>query len=211
MIATQHTLVARLQAGGSEEDWSRFYDIYERPILAFAAAHSLAESECADVLQETMIKMLRTGFSRFDPAKGRFTGFLFNIARCYVVDAIRRRARREARHTPLHIFSNLHAQQLDTPLLDATADPAGCAERAGEIALVIETLDALLARGLFRPKTVNLFKAVALDQQDPKRVAEKFGTSVGNVYEAKRAVLNRLGRVLRALDQGADLEEAFAA
>ncbi len=42
MIPTQHSLVIRIQAGGSDDDWRRFYSLYERPILAFAASHSLS-------------------------------------------------------------------------------------------------------------------------------------------------------------------------
>ncbi|MBA3762113.1 MAG: hypothetical protein H0X04_02065 [Chthoniobacterales bacterium] len=54
------------------------------------------------MLEETMVKMLRVGFARFDPEKGRFTSFLFFIARCCVIDAIRRRTRGEARDISLN-------------------------------------------------------------------------------------------------------------
>src|SRR5207237_9274599 len=98
MIVTQHSLVARMRTGGSNEDWSRFYRLYEKPILAFAASHSLNQSECAVVLQETLVRMLRAGFSRFNPDKGRCTGFLFNIAKCIEIDAVRVRARADLPH-----------------------------------------------------------------------------------------------------------------
>ncbi len=211
MIPTQHTLVIRIQAGGSDDDWGRFYSLYERPILAFAASHSLSEVECADVLQETMIKMLRVGFARFDPTKGRFTGFLFHVARCCVVDALRRRGRREGRHVSIDAAAELGAGRTPFELVDGNDDPANLAERAGEMALIFRALDLMIERHCFRPRTVSLFKAVTIEQRDPQKVAEEFETSVGNVYEAKRAVLARLRRMLQALDRGADLEEALAA
>ena len=105
MIATQHSLVARMRDGVSNTDWQKFYALYEKPILAFAAARSLNEADCCDVLQETMVKMFRIGFARFDPGKGRFTGFLFHIANCCVIDAVRRRSRGEPRHVPLEAAS----------------------------------------------------------------------------------------------------------
>ena len=211
MIPTQHTLVTRIQAGGNQEDWSRFYRLYERPILAFASAHSLNEAECADVLQETMIKMLRVGFTRFDPAKGRFTGFLFHVARCCVLDALRRRGRRERRHISIDSAQEKGAASLEYQLVDGTDDPSDCAQHAGEMALVFRALDFLIEKNCFRPRTVGLFKAVTIEQRNPQEVADEFETSVGNVYEAKRAVLARLRRMLQALDEGADLEEALAA
>lgn len=210
MILTQHSLVIRIQAGGSDDDWGRFYSLYERPILAFAASHSLSEVECADVLQETMIKMLRVGFSRFDQTKGRFTGFLFHIARCCVVDALRRRGRREGRHISIDGMGEPGGRG-ELELVDGNDDPSNLAERAGEMALIFRALDLLIEKHCFRPRTVSLFKAVTIEQRDPQKVAEEFETSVGNVYEAKRAVLARLRRMLQALDRGADLEEALAA
>ena len=73
-----------------DEDWERFYALYEKPIFAFASTRSSNDAECQDVLQETMVKMLLVGFTRFDPSKGRFTAFLFNIVGCCVADALRR-------------------------------------------------------------------------------------------------------------------------
>lgn len=50
-----------MRAGVSDTDWQRFYSLYEKAILAFAAARSLNASDSCDVLQETMIKILRGG------------------------------------------------------------------------------------------------------------------------------------------------------
>jgi RNA polymerase sigma factor (sigma-70 family) len=209
MIATQHSLVARMRSGGSEEDWRKFYHLYERPILAFAASHSLNSVECADVLQETMVKMLRVGFFRFNPGKGRFTGFLFNIARCCVIDAIRRRARSERRHVSLDAAD--HSAFGAENSRDNLPGPAEAAERQGEMELISITLNFLLERKRFQQKTIEIFKAVALEQKDAKEVAHNFHTSTGNVYEVKRAVLAKLRSMLRELDKGLDLEQALSA
>ncbi len=37
MIVTQHSLVSRMRDGVSDGDWQRFYALYEKAILAFAA------------------------------------------------------------------------------------------------------------------------------------------------------------------------------
>lgn len=206
MIVTQHSLVDRMREGVSNTDWQRFYALYEKPILAFAAARSLNEADCCDVLQETMVRMLRVGFTRFDPDKGRFTGFLFNIARCCVIDAIRRRNRSESRHLPLERAAD-GSPYLEPHLSDS---PADAAERHGQMALLLTILDFLIERKSFRPMTVELFKAATIEQKDPKTIAADFQTSVGNVYQAKHAVLLKLRSMLDALDRGLDLEQALA-
>lgn len=209
MIPTQHSLVARLQSAASNADWERFYFLYERPLLAFAASHSLDESDCRDVLQETMVKMLRSGFTRFNPSKGRFTGFLFNVAKGCVVDAIRRRSRQQSRQVPLDWVAPREHGQTPVQISADAATPAETAEWQGQITLVALTLDFLLDRRSFHPKTVAIFKAVTIEAADPKEVAQRFHTSVGNVYEAKRAVLAKVRKMLKALDAGLGLEEAI--
>ncbi len=209
MIPTQHTLVARLREHGSNGDWERFYLLYERPILAYAAAHSLSESECRDVLQETMVKMLRGGFSRFDPATGRFTGFFFSVAKGCVIDALRRRARHQSRQISLETLLPNAEHKIAQAALHDGANPAELAERHGRMALLATTMEFLISRRCFQPRTVAIFKAVTLEAAKPAEVARRFNTSVGNVYEAKRAVLAKLRRTLQALERGLELEEAM--
>ena len=205
MIPTQISLVARLRDGGGNSDWEKFYALYEKPILAFAAARSMSEGECHDVLQETMVKMLRGGFSRFDATKGRFSSFLFHISKCCVIDALRRRMRSDRGH--VSIDDPLPAEQL----ADQSGTPADAAERESQLALVLVTLEFLIERKCFQEKTVKIFEAVAIEQKAPQEVAHLFNTSTGNVYEAKRAVLAKLKSMLLALDEGLDLEQAWAA
>ncbi len=209
MIATQHSLVGRMREGVVDADWKRFYALYEKPILAFAAARSLNEADCYDVLQETMVRMFQVGFARFDPARGRFTGFLFNIARCCAIDAVRRRSRGESRHLSLDAASAGAAPALRERLPDRADTPADAAERHGQMVLILIALDFLLERKCFHAKTIGIFKAAVIEQKDPREIACTFETSTGNVYQAKHAVLARLRSMLEALDNGLDLEQAL--
>jgi RNA polymerase sigma factor (sigma-70 family) len=209
MIATQHSLVAKLREGGSDSDWERFEALYKRPILAFAASRSLNEFDCRDVFQEFSVRMYRVGFSRFDPKKGRFSSFLFKVADGFVKDAIRRRSRAESRHIQVDQPISEGSPTLREQLPDSGKSPAQAAEWQGQVALVHTTLELLLEQKCFQATTINLFKAVTFEQRDPAEVADAFNTSVGNVYEAKRTVLAKLKSTLRALDDGLDLEQAL--
>lgn len=209
MIVTQNSLIARMRAGVSDSDWQRFYSLYEKAILAFAAARSLDASDSCDVLQETMIKILRGGLGRFDPAKGRFSAFLFTIAHGCAIDAVRRRDRRQSRHVSLDASANDSAP-LHAHLADRGETPADVAERQGQMMIVMTALDFLIQRKCFQTKTIAIFKAVTFERKEVAEIAAAFQTTPGNVYQAKHTVLTRLHLILEGLDRGLDLDQAVA-
>jgi RNA polymerase sigma factor (sigma-70 family) len=207
MIATQHSLVARLRENPCDSDWEKFYRLYEKPILAVAAAKGLSEADCQDVLQETMVRMCRHGFVRYDPTR-RFTPFLFGITKDCTFDALRRRARRSSHELPIDDSErNFFNEKKDSA--DKTMSPADAAEMHGQIVLVGVALDFLLENHTFAPKTVQIFKALVFEQRNPVDVAKTFATSRGNVDQAKCTVLRKLRPIYIALDRGLDLETAL--
>lgn len=207
MIVTQHSLVARLKEHPCDSDWEKFYRLYEKPVLAVAAAKGLSEADCQDVLQETMVRMCRHGFARYDPTR-RFTPFLFGIAKDCAIDALRRRARRSSREVPIDASDTLsHNPQKDPA--DRTMGPADAAEAQGQLALVGVALDFLLEQQTFAPRTVQMFKALVFEQRNPIDVAKTFATSRGNVDQTKSTVLKKLRPMYDALDKGLDLEAAL--
>src|SRR5438477_3135602 len=134
MIVTRHSLVARLKEHPCDSDWEKFYRLYEKPILAVAAAKGLSEADCQDVLQETMVRMCRHGFTRYDPTR-RFTPFLFGIAKDCAFDALRRRARRNSHEVTIDSSEATPSNRLKD-LADKTMSPADTAEMQGQFALV---------------------------------------------------------------------------
>ena len=57
-------------------------------------------------------------------------------------------------------------------LPDTSGSPADVAERQGQIALIHIALNFLIERKCFQSKTVELFRAVTLEQREPKEVAK---------------------------------------
>ncbi len=207
MIATRHSLVARLKEHPCDSDWEKFYHLYEKPILAVAAAKGLSETDCQDVLQETVVRMCRHGFARYDPTR-RFTPFLFGIVKDCAFDALRRRTRRSSHEVPIDASETISYNPQKGPA-DRAVSPADAAEVQGQLALVGVALDFLLEHQTFAPKTVQMFKALVLEQRNPTDVAKTFATSRGNVDQAKSAVLRKLRPMYDALDKGLDLEAAL--
>ena len=207
IISTEHSLVALLNEHPCDSYWEKLYHLYERPILAVAAAKVLSEADCQDVLQETMVLMCRHGFARYDPGR-RFTPFLFGIAKDCAFDALRRRARRNSHEMPIATSDTTSSKREKDPA-DKGMTPADAAEKKGQLALVGVALDFLLEHHTFATKTVQMFKAVVFDQRRPIDVAKAFATSRGNVDQAKSAVLKKLRPMYDALDQGLDPEAAL--
>jgi RNA polymerase sigma factor (sigma-70 family) len=207
MIATQHSLVARLRESPCDSDWERFYRLYAKPILAVAAAKGLSEADCQDVLQETMVRMCRHGFARYDPTR-RFTPFLFGIAKDCAFDALRRRSRRSSHETPIDASDTISRNEKNDPA-DKTMSPADVAEMHGQLALIGVALDLLLEHEIFASKTIHMFNALIFEQRSPNDVAKVFATSRGNVDQAKSTVLKKLRPMYDALDQGLDPEAAL--
>jgi RNA polymerase sigma factor (sigma-70 family) len=207
MIATQHSLVARLKERPCDSDWEKFYRLYEKPILAVAAAKGLSEADCQDVLQETMVRMCRHGFARYDPTR-RFTPFLFGIAKDCAFDALRRRARRSSHETPIDASETASCNEKKDPAAKMMS-PADIAEMQGQLALIRVALDYLLEHEIFAPKTVQMFKTLVFEQRTPNDVAKAYATSRGNVDQAKSTVLRKLRPMYDALDKGLDLEAAL--
>ena len=207
MIVTQHSLVARFKGHPCDSDWEKFYRLYERPILAVAAAKGLSEADCRDVLQETMVRMCRHGFARYDPTR-RFSPFLFGIAKDCAFDALRRRARRNSHEVSIDASETISSNRQKDPA-DKAMSPADAAEVRGRLALVGVALDFLLEHATFAPKTIQMFKALMFEQRSPNDVAKAFATSRGNVDQAKSAVLKKLRPMYDALDQGLDPEAAL--
>lgn len=207
MIATQHSLVARLKEHPCDLDWEKFYRVYEKPILAVAAAKGLSETDCQDVLQETMVRMCRHGFARYDPNR-RFTPFLFGIAKDCAFDALRRRGRRSSHEVAIDA-SETTSFNRQKHHADNAMSPADAVEMQGQFALLGIALDFLLEREIFAPKTVKMFKALVFEQRSPNDVAKAFATSRGNVDQAKSTVLMKLRPMYDALDKGLDLQAAL--
>ncbi len=93
-FATRATIFLRLRADQAdirELSWQEFADRYQRVIIGFARNYGLPDHEAQDVLQDVLLGFFRvSGRFEYDPARGRFRGYLKRIT----LNAIRSRNRR---------------------------------------------------------------------------------------------------------------------
>jgi RNA polymerase sigma-70 factor (ECF subfamily) len=68
---------------GDADAFSRLFSRYQGPIFRYAA-HMCGRDAADDVVQETFLAVLR-GAGRYDPSRGPVAGYLFGIARHFVL------------------------------------------------------------------------------------------------------------------------------
>ena len=164
-----------------------------------AAGRPLGAADRDDLVQETFLAVARAlpGF-RYDPARGRFRGYLATVVRNLVL----RRRREEAARPEVAV-----AETGEREAAPATTD----AERE----LMLECWTLALARVLrehaFTPNAKAVFRAHVLDDRPAADVADEFRMRPNSVYQVKDRVLRAVRRELASFGQGrlplADLHE----
>jgi RNA polymerase sigma factor (sigma-70 family) len=119
-LATRRSLLSRLKESNAQESWREFFDTYWRLIYSTAYTAGLSDSEAQEVVQETVLTVVRKIKSfRYDPAVGSFKGWLLTIVRWRIADQFRKR--------PQQIQMPVSRQATETSgtaTLERVADPA---------------------------------------------------------------------------------------
>jgi RNA polymerase sigma-70 factor (ECF subfamily) len=190
MQETRPTLLSKLRKPGEEEAWEEFYRIYGPVILNYSIRHGLDLSGAEDVLQETMIDLLRLlpGF-KYDPKLGRFRNFLLSIVHQRILAVVRRLS--SQREIPL-------SQSPDgASLLDKFADPNALSPgRALDLVWVASLRDevwqTLSAGDVFDSRTIAVYDAYVLQGCSADEVARRFGMKSNAVHQVKSRVEQRV-------------------
>ena len=200
--ATSPTLLRAIAADPESPRWNDFARLYGpvvRRCLARtgAAGRPLGSADRDDLVQFLAVARALPGF-RYDPARGRFRGYLATVVRNLVL----RRRREEAARPEVAV-----AETGEREAAPATTD----AERE----LMLECWTLALARVLrehaFTPNAKAVFRAHVLDDRPAADVAAEFRMRPNAVYQVKDRVLRAVRRELASFGQGrlplADLHE----
>lgn len=198
-LATQASLLARLSSASREGDWELFYAKYAMVIVSFAQKQALDEHGARDVLQETMLVVMRKlpQFT-YAPEKGRFRNWLLSI----VANKVREARRRSRAHRLVSLEATESGEPLHEPSVEAQA--SGELEAAWRQSLLEEALRRLLDDPHTKPETVAVFRASAMAGRPVAEVAAQFGLKENAVYQIKNRLLTRLRALLAELEDGAE-------
>lgn len=187
MIETNESLLGQLRGDSVDEAWKQFFDAYWGAILRYARKLGLAEHQAEEVLQETMVALMRIlpDFV-YDRNKGRFRNFLLTIVHRKSLAVMRRNARqREVAWT-----GTLEGDAADIFGNHETADRE--AQARWHDSLMEEVLRRLRDDPRLGEKTFAVFEAYVIQHQPADRVARRFGLKENAVYQIRNRLLRRL-------------------
>jgi RNA polymerase sigma-70 factor (ECF subfamily) len=187
-VEAQTTHISLLQAlaeGNRSAAWSQFCDRYGELVRAFARREGVQPADCDDVLQDVLLALTQSlpGFE-YDPAKGRFRGYLKTVALHVIFKRRRRLADRQA------------VADIDSQVAAADADSAieqhwETEWRNHHVRLAMRTIDAE-----FNEPDRLAFKHYAMNGEEARRTADALGLTVDQVYQAKSRITRRLSELI---------------
>jgi RNA polymerase sigma factor (sigma-70 family) len=190
-LPTRQSLLSRLKSWDEQDSWREFFETYWRLIFDTATKAGLDDATAQDVVQETVIAVAKQmpGF-RYDRAQGTFKGWLLQITKRRIADALRKQYR------------------TGTTSCSDPEDPEVAAELAGLPDAQSQALDALWesewqshlrdaaverVKRRVKPEQFQMFDLYVLRGWPVAKVADALGVSRMSVYLAR----HRIGGLLR--------------
>ena len=177
--------LVRLILGGERERFSALVDRYKRGITNFIGASVRGAADVADLAQETFMRAY-AHLGTFNPALGKFSTWVYHIARNVVRTYLGKSLRRPQTQ---EIGEDRTLENL-LPDVSSTADPAGGILRAE----AESDVRAALAELPERTRTVLSLRYY--DNMEYQTIAETMGLSLGNIktliHRGKLALAKRL-------------------
>ena len=194
-----HSLLSRLRDWDDQEGWREFFQTYWRLIYDVAFKAGLGDADAQEVVQETIISVAKQmpGF-HYDPARGRFKGWLRQITRRRIADQVRRRLQAGG------ASGGQPVETLSTEHIDSLPDPTG-----GDFEKI---WDAEWERHLFdaaaenlkkqvNPEHYQLFDLYVIQKWPVKKITATLGVNAGQVYLARHRVSGALKKEIARLEQ----------
>jgi RNA polymerase sigma factor (sigma-70 family) len=191
LIPTRRSLLSRLSDLGDQESWSDFFHSYWRLIYEVALKAGLSDAEAQEVVQETVISVAKQmpGF-RYDPARGKFKGWLLQITRRRIVDQVRKQMQASGASGG-HPVETLQIEHMESVL-----DPAGSELEAiwGE-EWEKHLFNSAVAniKQQVKPEHYQLFDLYVVQKWPVRKITHTLGVNAGQIYLAK----HRVSRLLK--------------
>lgn len=203
MIDTSESLLDRLRGDEAQEAWRDFYGLYWGAILRYACKLGLREHEAEEVLQETMVVLMRLlPEFRYDRQRGRFRNFLLTIVHRKSLALLRRSARRSEISWPETEEANT-ADPFDHGVSLAEEERARWRE-----AILEEAVRRVRENERLGADTFKVFEAYVLQRRPAEEVARTFGLKENAVYQIRNRILRRVQSEIVRLTRSAG-EDAF--
>jgi RNA polymerase sigma factor (sigma-70 family) len=193
LIPTRHSLLSRLKNWSDQESWRDFFDTYWKLIYNAAMKAGLSDSEAQDVVQETVISVLKSlPEFRYDSAKGSFKVWLLRLTHWRIVDQHRKRQRDLKGQAPATGTDT----GTGTASIERVADPVGLQLEADwDEEWERNLMEAAIERVKKQvdPKHYQVFDLYVFKQWPVSQVARTLKVNPGLVYLLK----HRIGKLIK--------------
>lgn len=188
-MPTRQSLLIRLKDWKDEASWKVFFDTYWRLIYNAAVKAGLPDAEAQDVVQETVIYVLKKmpGFE-YDATKGSFKNWLLRLTSWRIVDHLRKR---QPEHARLERRANGDETSTGTDLIESVPDPASANLAASwDEDWDRNLMEAAIERVKKRvdPKQYQIFDLYVFKNWPVTRVSRMLRINPGRVYLAKHRI-----------------------
>ena len=192
LIPTRQSLLSRLKDWDDHESWREFFETYWRLIYQMAIKAGLADAEAQDVVQETVIGVLKQmpGFE-YHPENGSFKSYLLKQTSWRIADQFRKRQANpliEPRASPTATEGGAAGEDIPDP---ASLDWQKTWDADWEQNLVQAAIQRVKLR--VNSKAYQMFDLLVFKEWPIARVAQAFHVNQAKVYLAK----HRIGRLLK--------------
>lgn len=195
---TPVTLLTRLSSqltGEDEENWTRFFELYQPAMRRFVEALSeFGAREAEDVVQDVLlsvVEVLRSG--KYDPTRGKFRAYLAQMLRNRLYSLVRKNAARPEGS----------ADSLDDG--DADGSSAVCVQSHLDAELDAKWMAAchrsavehVLTKTALKAEHKRVYRALEASEMTSEAVAKAFGMTAANVRQIK----SRIDRMIAAYER----------
>lgn len=200
LYKTRLSLIKRLKQLDDQGSWNEFFSCYWKLIYGVARKTGLTDAESQDVVQETVLTVVRNiGGFETEARRGSFRGWLLKITRWRIGDQFRKRL--PEGHAPAKRGDS--AETSRTPTSHRIVDPASLEidaiwQRDWE-QNVFETAAAKV-RQQVDSAVYQMFDLHVLKEIPVERVAKKLGVKAAQVYFAKYKVSRLIKKEAKRLE-----------
>ena len=186
---TRRSLLSRLKDWDNQDSWRQFFELYWRLIYDLARKAGLGDAAAQDVVQETVLAAAKQlpNF-KYDRAKGSFKGWLMQITRRRISDALRQ----TYRHQP----GGAEAETMALP-----DDEVNQFEALWDSEWQAHLADSVLSqvKAKCNPVHYQAFELLTVQGWSPMETGKALGLNLAQVYlirsRLRRMVRDELGRL----------------
>jgi len=200
-IETRLSLLSRLKNRSDNESWKVFFDTYWRLIHNTAMRAGLNDAEAQDVVQETVISVLKAipNFA-YDAEKGSFKKWLYRLTGRRIIDHMRKKSRGPRLLEPKRVLRRDGHTSTDTSTTNRIPDTdqfKAIWDGEWEANLQDVVLDRLKAK--VNLKQYQIFDLCVIQGWPVSEVARALNVSRARIYLTKHRVQKRFRRELEDL------------